>query len=133
MHGKITAKDSPFFANTVGGATVTIGTETANTISAVIQLTDYNGHDLGVRGAVRAYLSNDANGDSLLTTAHSSSPAIGTDGLLIPLVTDKVFELISEADGDIDITFTETGAHTSYLILIMPDGRLVASGAITFA
>ena len=41
--------------------------------------------------------------------------------------------LTSEADGDIDITISETEAFTGYLILVMPNGKLVASGACTFA
>ncbi len=46
---------------------------------------------------------------------------------------NKTAQLVSEADGDIDVTITESGAATWYLILIMPDGRLAASDAITFA
>lgn len=45
-----------------------------------------------------------------------------------------VFDLLSEADGDIDINFTETGVRGPfYLNLLLPDGTEVTSGAITFA
>ena len=53
--------------------------------------------------------------------------------MLTALVTKKVYLLTGESDGDIDIDITETGVATWYLILVMPDGRHVASGAITFA
>jgi hypothetical protein len=114
-------------------ATIVVGTEGTNTINVAIQLKDADGVDLVVRGSIKAYLSDDANGDSIVATAPSGGGAIGTDGLAIPLVANKCWLLTSESDGDIDITFTETGTKTMYLILILPNGKLKASGAITFA
>jgi len=110
-----------------------IGSEAGNAINVGVQLNDAAGAPLAVRGSVFAYLSDDANGDTLAGTAPSGGVAIGTDGLAIPLVAGKAFQLVSEADGDIDINITEAGADTWYLVLVMPDGRRVASGAITFS
>ncbi|MDX9860893.1 MAG: hypothetical protein RBS99_08230 [Rhodospirillales bacterium] len=122
------------FATKFGAPTIVVGEEQGgNAINVAIQLTDAAGADLAVRGAILAYLSDDAAGDSIAATAPSSGWAIGTDGLLIPIVAGKAAHLVSEADGDIDVTITEAGAATWYLILVMPDGRLVASEAITFA
>jgi hypothetical protein len=271
-------KKNPWLApGTVGGATFVIGAEgavTANTRNVAIQLQDSNGVDLAVRGIVQAYLSNDANGDTLATNNPTGGVVIGTDGVLIPggtngllvsgalaisvtaekfkttatiyyilgtgvfskAATDnlvfsaaytvnnagvgqkwgaflvqinaagtfstkavsadqvyateaaaiaalpsadagniavgyitvenknnlkwtantddltdgsdntdvnfynsslagqaKAFTLVSEADGDIDVNILDTGTPTFYLILVMPDGSRVASGAITFA
>lgn len=114
-------------------ATITVGAENTNAINVTIQLKDANGTELATRASVFAYLSDDANGDSIAGTAPSSGWAIGTDGLLIPVVTNKAAQLVSEADGDIDITITEASADTWYLILVLPNGLLKASGAITFA
>lgn len=115
-------------------ATIVVGAEAADVINVTIQLKEAkSGEDLAARGAVFAYLSDDANGDSIAATAPSANVAIGTDGVLIPVVADKAFCLVSEADGDIDLDIGEAGADTWYLILVMPDGRLEASGAITFA
>jgi hypothetical protein len=36
-------------------------------------------------------------------------------------------------DGDIDVTITDTGTPTMYLNLVLPDGSIATSGAITFA
>ncbi|MFB0515162.1 MAG: hypothetical protein ACETWG_00985, partial [Candidatus Neomarinimicrobiota bacterium] len=110
-----------------------IGAEAGNVINVGIQLKDSAAADLAVRGALFAYLSDDANGDSIAGTAPDGGVAIGTDGLAIPLVAGKAFQLVSEADGDIDINITESGIDTWYLILVMPNGKLVASNAITFA
>lgn len=111
----------------------TIGSEATNVINVALQLNDAGGTALATRAAVFAYLSDDANGDSIASSAPSGGVAIGTDGLAIPVVTNKAWVLVSEADGDIDIDITETGAATWYLIVVLPNGKLVASDAITFA
>jgi hypothetical protein len=111
----------------------TIGSEAGNVINVGIQLNDAGGTALATRASVYGYLSDDANGDSIAGTAPDGGWAIGTDGLLIPGVTNKSAIFVSEADGDIDINITESGTDTWYLILILPNGLLAASGAITFA
>lgn len=117
----------------MGAPAFVIGAEAGNAINVAVQLTDSAGADLAVRGSILAYLSDDAAGDSIAATAPDGGVAIGTDGVAIPLVAGKAFQLVSEADGDIDLNITEAGADTWYLILVMPDGRLVASDAITFS
>ena len=116
----------------VGGATFTIGTEASEVINVAIQLNDLGGREITWSAGILAYLSDNSDG-STVGTAHSTSPAIGTDGLMQDLVADLVFLLTSESDGDIDIDFTDSGAQTVYLVLVMPSGRLVISDAITHA
>ena len=130
----VAAKLANLHAGEVRTASFVIGAEGGGTtINVAIQLKDIAAADLAVRGSVMAYLSNDANGDSIATTAPSGGWAIGTDGLLIPIVAGKAAQLISESDGDIDVTLTEAGVATWYLILVLPNGKLIASTAITFA
>lgn len=46
----------------------------------------------------------------------------------------RIFDLVSEADGDIDVVITDTRApRTYYLVIVLPDGTLKISGAATFA
>jgi hypothetical protein len=116
----------------MGAPVITVGAEAAHVINVAIQLRDSANADLAVRGSLLAYISDDANGDSVAATA-PDTVAIGADGLAIPLVAGKTFLLTSEADGDIDINITNAAADTFYLILRTPDGKLVASDAITFA
>lgn len=124
-------KDSPYRIGGVNAASFVIGAEAANVINVGIQFKD--GVQDSIRACVMCYLSSDANGDSVVATA-PTTVAIGTDGLLIPLVAGKAFMCTSEADGDVDINITlSAGAATYYLVLVMPDGGLVVSGAITFA
>ncbi len=114
-------------------ASFTIGAENTNAINVAIQLADRrNGGDLTERAAIQWYLAADTNGDSI-ATAPSGGIAIGTDGLLIEHSNNLAGVAISESDGDIDVTITESTAKSFYLILIMPDGKLYSSGAITFA
>lgn len=128
---KLPAKDSPYAVGGVNRASFVIGAEASNIINVGIQFKD--GVQDSVRACVMCYLSSDANGDSVVATA-PTTVAIGTDGLLIPLVAGKAFMCTSESDGDVDINITlSSGAATYYLVLVMPDGSLVVSGAITFA
>jgi len=86
------------------GATFVVGVEGADTINVGVQLVDGNSADLAVRGAVKAYLSNDANGDSLATTAPSGGTAIGTDGLLIASAPTLGNSLVVDGNLAIDAT-----------------------------
>jgi hypothetical protein len=116
----------------LAGATITVGTEAAHVINVAVQLKDADAADLAARASLNAYLSDDANGDSVVATA-PDTVAIGTDGLAIPLIAKKCYLLTSESDGDIDINITNAGADTFYLVLVMPSGKLVVSDAITHA
>lgn len=114
-------------------ATITVGTEATNVINVAIQLSDGNGDDLANVAGVYWYLSDDSGGDGISGTAPTGGVAIGTDGKIAEVVANKCGWLISEADGDIDINITDTGTPTFYLVLILPSGEVVVSGAITFA
>lgn len=124
----------------VAGATLTVGTETDDVINVAIQLTDVFGADLASIGVVHAYISDSATGDGIASSAPSGGVAIGTDGsILAELVTDKLFVLQSESDGDIDLDITGTSGSAGaepegplYLVVILPTGETVVSDAIEF-
>lgn len=118
------------------GAKITVGAEGAGSVMNVsAQLIDKdNGNEIAERIAIFAYLSDDAYGNSVVGTAPDGGWAIGTDGLLIPVVANKAAQLITENDGDVDVNITHAaGAKTAYLVLVMPDGQLIVSGVITFS
>jgi hypothetical protein len=134
--GEVEFASGAIFDNVQAVASVgfVVGAETGgNTINVSLQLKDANGADMAVRSNVFAYLSNDANGDAIATAAPSGGWAIGTDGLLIPVVTNKAALLTSESDGDIDVNIVEAGAYTVYMVVVLPNGKLNVSGAITLA
>ena len=114
-------------------AQFTIGTEAANVINVAVQLIDWdNNNPVDEQLSVEWYLSSDANGNAL-ASAPSVGIAIGTDGLLMEHISNQAGTMVCEADGDIDVDIEDAGTPTMYLVLIMPDGRLAISGAITFA
>lgn len=120
-------------AEQVGGVTYTIGTEAANVIIVACQLTDENGVALAVAGNVRQYVSSVSTG-----LDYEASPpdavAISTNGSLYKSGGDSLTEwsVTSEANGLIGISITHSGADTFYLVTVLPNGRIVVSGAITF-
>lgn len=115
------------------GAKFTVGAEAANAINVAVQLIDReNGNEIANHVGMAWYLSGDANGNTV-ASAPSGGIAIGTDGLLLEWTNNVSGWVVSEADGDIDVTITDTGTPTMYLVLIAPDGKLLISGAITFA
>lgn len=130
--GHLVANGIPITSDCVD-ATITVGTENANVRAITIQLKDANGRDLKHRQMLFAVLGLDANMDAFAATGGSTGIAIGTDGALLALVAKKAFILVSEADGDIDLTWTDTGTEAAYLHLFLPSGRLIASAALTNA
>lgn len=117
-----------------GAAGFTIGAEAGNVINVAIQLNKADGNPATMRHTVLAYLSDDPEGDDLTGTAPDGGWAIGTDGVLIPVVASKAAHLVAEDDGDIDINITHAGgAHTRYLCIVHPSGKMTASAAITFS
>lgn len=113
-------------------ASFTLGAEAGNVINVAIQLLDGRGDEIATRCAIPFYLSDDADGDTVVAAA--TSLAIGTDGLAIESVSNSHGLLVSEADGDIDLNIGDaSGAATYYLVLVMPSGKLVVSQAIEFA
>lgn len=119
--------------NQVASVGYTIGAEAANAITINIQFNDAAGTAMATRSSLRFFLSDDANGDSIAATAPDGGIAAGTDGFIEAITANKSFFGFSEADGDLDVVITESGAATWYLIAIMPNGSYVASAAITFA
>lgn len=128
---KVPKKYSPYDNTVINDVGFTIGAEAANVITVAVQLKKSNGGDLAVRGYVSWYLAGDANGDTLAAAA-SGGVAAGTDGIVTQVVTGRSGWAISEADGDIDIAITDTTARTVYLVIVLPDGSLKISNAITF-
>ena len=114
------------------GAVISVGAEAADVINVAIQLIDKdNGNEVAERIGLLFYLASNSTGDAK-ASAPAGGIAIGTDGLLIELEANVSGFLITENDGDADINLTNAGAGTFYLVVIMPDGELYVSSAITF-
>lgn len=115
-------------------ATVTVSDESANVRTITIQLLDANGNDIDyVESFEIGVFTSDAR-TAFATTGGSTGIAIGTDGALLALVAKKYFVATSEADGDWDGTYTDTGTEACYVGIRLPTGRWVmGSQALTNA
>ena len=114
------------------GVTMTVNAQAGNDITVNCQFTDFNGNAYGAVGALQFYIADDADGKDIAATAPDGSFAAGTDGSLGVLLTGLVGLGVCEADGDLDVVITESGADTFYVVFVLPDGSIVVSGACTF-
>lgn len=114
-------------------AIITVGAEAGDARAITIQLLDADGRDLVVREAVQIAVLLDASGDAFVVTGGSTGIAIGTDGALLAIVAKKLFLAISEADGGIDLTWTDTGTEAAYLAVILSNGKMIISSDLTNA
>lgn len=129
------------YAGSAGGAsacTLTVGAEVAHpthTINVAGVLKDYLGNAVAVANNLPMYLSDDAAGQTLVTSVLTADAVIGTDGTIVQVETaKKAWRVTAEANGQFDLTFAKTdGAATVYLNVVLPNGMLATSGAITFS
>ncbi len=119
----------------VFGVTWVIGAEAGDVINVGIQLNDIDGIALAEVAVVEAFLSDAVTGIGISAAAPDVDAVIGTDGAFIVVhTTDLAWLVQSEADGDIDIDINDTtGTPTWYMVVILFDGTLAVSPAITFA
>jgi hypothetical protein len=118
----------------VDAKVVAISAEVANARTVSVQFLDRGSRDeMGERVSVAYYLADDVAGDTPATVAPSGGLAAGTDGAVIEWTANLSGVATSEVDGDLDITITEVGVKSYYLILVLPDGKLFSSGQIAFA
>jgi hypothetical protein len=115
-------------------ASFTIGTEAANIINVAVQLKDADAVNLAAIKSLKIYLSDNTTGNNFIATAPSGTVVIGTNGALYDVGGNKkVFQVITNSSAQFDINITEVGVKTLYLVLVLPNGALKISSAITFA
>ena len=122
-----------FDKHLVGSATFTIGTEETDVITVTVQLKDSAGSNLAFAAGVVAYLSDNSDGSTLISVAHSGGWAITTAGLKIDIQANKAANFITNSTGAFTFTVTESGSKTAYLAVVLPSGKLSVSSAITHA
>lgn len=118
---------------TIPSVELTVGIEAANVINVALQVVDGEGMPLAQQLAFLAWLSDTA-GAALTATAPSVGTSIGTDGVIIVEHTaETLLELLTDADGVLDLDIEEALVDTWYLNIRLPGGAIVSSAAITFA
>lgn len=116
----------------IGNAVFTVSSENSDVINVSVQLKDKVGTNLAIVASIQIYLSDNSDGSTLASTAPSGGIAIGTNGLLLPIISDKYSTAISTSSGIFDIDITEVTGKTFYVVAILPLGNIVVSSAVTF-
>ena len=114
-------------------ASITVGDESSNARAIAIQLKDSRGEDIDYVETVEIIMFLNATQLAFVATGGSTGIAIGTDGALLTVIAKKLFLATSEADGDIDLSWTDTGTEVAFLGVRLPSGRIVMSSALTNA
>lgn len=115
------------------GVEFTIGAESGgNVILVTLQFLDEAMRSAapGTKVGAICYLSDDASGAG--ETASAATSLASATGSVTELVTGKVFLATTDAAGLLEVEIEKAGAKTYYLVVVL-DGRLYVSDAITFA
>ncbi|MCW5745834.1 MAG: hypothetical protein KIT36_06510 [Alphaproteobacteria bacterium] len=112
---------------------IAVGAENANVRIITLQFRKADGSDVDVVTPFWLAVFTDATATAFATTGGSTGVAVGTDGALLGVVAKKLFLCTSEADGDWDGTWTDTGTEQVALGVILPTGRMVLSSAFANA
>lgn len=105
-------------------ATITVDPTSTSPRAITIQLLDAQGRDIDYVESVEIAVFSDIT-RTAFSAGGSTGLAIGTDGALLAQVAKQLFLATSEADGDIDLTHTDTGTVACYLGVRLPNGRWV--------
>jgi hypothetical protein len=135
LYGNLTAQGgSKELTARCADASITVGDESANVRAITIQLKDALGNDVNEVTSFWVAVFLNSAGTAFAATGGSTGIAIGTDGALLAVVAKKLFLATSEADGDCDLTWTDTGTEAAYIGVILPNGRtIISSTALTNA
>jgi len=114
-------------------ATITVGTAVSHAYPVYIQLLGPSGKDMKYSSVVGVYLCTDTAGDTMASATQSAGLDILTDGTILVEHTADVYQTLkSEADGDIGLTVTLQASYTVYLVVVLPNGRVVISSALAY-
>ncbi len=112
------------------GVTISVGDEGTNVINVDIDVTDADGNNVDRAVSFIAWISDTAGADIAGTVP--DTVAAGTNGSVAALIAGGLLVCTTDATGNVDIDITEDGADTWYLNVLVPNGRVVSSDAITF-
>ena len=120
-------------ADYASNVTFVVGAEATNVINVGVTISDGRNVAVDAIYTLTAFLSDSATGEGVNATAPDGGIAKGTNGNYIELVAGKNFLLQTNSSGLVDIDITESLADTWYLVIVLPDGTIAVSSAITFA
>lgn len=126
------AYNTPFTEDAVD-ATITVGAEIANARAISIQFKDANGANMDAIVRCELHVLLDAAGVDFVATGGSTGIAAGASGKILATVAKKIFKAYSTTAGLLAISWTDTGTEVAFLGVLLPNGRMVFSSALTNA
>lgn len=113
--------------------TITVAESQTSPRAITVQLKDAAGTNLTASAMVDLVVLAGTTGATLATTGGSTGIAIGANGSLTTILSKKVFKAISNAAGVISLTWTDNAGEVAYLGVVLANGTIVRSAALTTA
>jgi len=101
------------------------------TVEFSVQFNDAAGVAVSHPVSFNYYVSSAADGLALDTAV--TTIADGGAGTIVPITANQSGIGVSDATGTCEIDITEAGADVVYLVVTLPDGRIVVSSGVTWA
>lgn len=120
-------------AEGVASITVTVGDENADVRTVVGQLFDANGAHAQGKRIVEVVVWASAAQAALATTGGSTGLAVASGTILVAAITaKKVFRFLSDSDGKVNLTWTDTATET-VAVSMHCDGKNTVTAAFANA
>lgn len=97
-----------------------------------IQLLDFAGNNLAVKGVVYFYFSSDATGDVIIDMDACDISTTYAYGDLLEILADNYYMVVSEDNGRINIMADDDTTTTGFLNVVLPNGKVKNSATFKF-
>lgn len=117
-------------------ATITVSAEgatVANQRDISIQFLDAAGANMDTLVRCELHVLLNSTGSDFAATGGSTGIAAGATGKILASVAKKIFRGISNTSGLLQVIYTDTGTEACYLGVLLPNGKMVISSALTNA
>jgi len=121
--------DGNYITSPVVDADITVGEEVTNVRAITIQLKQADGSPAKGVHMVRGHVMANAAGTAY-AVGGSTGLAAGAKGALLLINAKRIFSLVSDANGELALNYTDTGTEALYLHLELPSGARVVSPLI---
>lgn len=124
------AYNTPYTEDAVD-ATITVGAENTNVRAITVQFSDANAANMDAIVRCELHVLLNSTGSDFVATGGSTGIAAGANGKILATVAKKIFKAYSDTAGLLTLTWTDTGTEAAFLGVLLPNGRMVISSALT--
>lgn len=120
-------------ADALPTATANVSAEATNVVTVTIQIKDAQGNNLAEKCVVDFWLSDTAGGAKTADTFTGAGVAATTGVIVNEWTADTHCRCITDANGALVLTFTETGANTLYFNLVLANKYIAGSQSMVWS